>query len=161
MDDLKEGATATDLVLTVTEILRKKGVVGKFVEFFGSGLSSLSVPDRATIANMAPEYGATMGFFPVDDETLAYLRFTARSGEQIALVEAYCKEQMLFRTDSTPDPILQRSAGARSWQRGTDRGGPEAPAGSRVAEECENIVHESGGRPPHKTRCSEEQWRCV
>jgi len=101
---LKEGATATDLVLTVTEILRKKGVVGKFVEFFGSGLSSLSVPDRATIANMAPEYGATMGFFPADDETLAYLRFTARSHEQIALVEAYCKEQMLFRTDKTPDP---------------------------------------------------------
>jgi aconitate hydratase len=101
---LKEGTTATDLVLTVTEILRKKGVVGKFVEFFGSGLTSLSVPDRATIANMAPEYGATMGFFPVDDETLAYLRFTARSGEQIALVEAYCKEQMLFRTDATPDP---------------------------------------------------------
>ncbi len=102
---LKEGATATDLVLTVTEILRKKGVVGKFVEFFGSGLTSLSVPDRATIANMAPEYGATMGFFPVDDETLAYLRFTARSHEQIALVEAYCKEQMLFRTDVTPDPV--------------------------------------------------------
>jgi aconitate hydratase len=101
---LKEGATATDLVLTVTEILRKKGVVGKFVEFFGAGLTSLSVPDRATIANMAPEYGATMGFFPVDDETLAYLRFTARSHEQIALVEAYCKEQMLFRTDRTPDP---------------------------------------------------------
>ena len=103
---LNEGATATDLVLTVTEILRKKGVVGKFVEFFGSGLTSLSVPDRATIANMAPEYGATMGFFPVDDETLAYLRFTARSPEHIALVEAYCKEQMLFRTDATPDPAF-------------------------------------------------------
>ena len=101
---LREGATATDLVLTVTEMLRKKGVVGKFVEFYGSGLSSLSVPDRATIANMAPEYGATMGFFPVDNETLAYLNFTARSHEQIALVEAYCKEQMLFRTDGTPDP---------------------------------------------------------
>jgi aconitate hydratase len=101
---LPGGSTATDLVLTVTEILRKKGVVGKFVEFYGAGLSSLSVPDRATIANMAPEYGATMGFFPVDDETLSYLRFTARSHEQIALVEAYCKEQALFRTDSTPDP---------------------------------------------------------
>jgi aconitate hydratase len=101
---LPEGSTATDLVLTVTEMLRKKGVVGKFVEFYGSGLSSLSVPDRATIANMAPEYGATMGFFPVDDETLSYLRFTARSHEQIALVEAYCKEQSLFRTDSTTDP---------------------------------------------------------
>ena len=103
---LREGATATDLVLTVTEMLRKKGVVGKFVEFCGTGLSSLSVPDRATIANMAPEYGATMGFFPVDEETLAYLQFTARGAEQIALVEAYCKEQMLFRTDAMPDPVF-------------------------------------------------------
>ena len=103
---LREGATATDLVLTVTEMLRKKGVVGKFVEFFGTGLSTLSVPDRATIANMAPEYGATMGFFPVDSETLAYLQFTGRAHEQIALVEAYCKEQSLFRTDSTRDPIF-------------------------------------------------------
>jgi aconitate hydratase len=103
---LREGCTATDLVLTVTEILRKKGVVGKFVEFCGTGLSSLSVPDRATIANMAPEYGATMGFFPVDEETLAYLQFTARKAEQIALVEAYCKEQMLFRTDEMEDPIF-------------------------------------------------------
>jgi aconitate hydratase len=101
---LREGATATDLVLTVTEMLRKRGVVGKFVEFYGTGLTSLSVPDRATIANMAPEYGATMGFFPVDAETLAYLQFTGRSYEQVALVEAYCKEQSLFRTDSTPDP---------------------------------------------------------
>ncbi|MGB9467120.1 MAG: aconitate hydratase AcnA [Candidatus Acidiferrum sp.] len=103
---LREGATATDLVLTVTEMLRKKGVVGKFVEFCGTGLSSLSVPDRATIANMAPEYGATMGFFPVDAETLAYLQFTARGAEQIALVEAYCKEQMLFRTDEMADPVF-------------------------------------------------------
>jgi len=103
---LSEGATATDLVLTVTEMLRKKGVVGKFVEFYGTGLSSLSVPDRATIANMAPEYGATMGFFPVDAETIAYLQFTGRSHEQIALVEAYCKEQSLFRTDATPDPAF-------------------------------------------------------
>src|SRR5437660_1033865 len=103
---LCEGATATDLVLTVTEMLRKKGVVGKFVEFYGSGLSSLSVPDRATIANMAPEYGATMGFFPVDAETLAYLRFTGRSAERLALVEAYTKMQSLFRTDETPDPLF-------------------------------------------------------
>src|ERR1700676_288612 len=103
---LSEGATATDLVLTVTEMLRKKGVVGKFVEFYGTGLSSLSVPDRATIANMAPEYGATMGFFPVDAETLAYLQFTGRAQEQIALVEAYCKEQFLFRTDSTSEPLF-------------------------------------------------------
>src|SRR5713226_6685217 len=103
---LSDGATATDLVLTVTEMLRKKGVVGKFVEFYGSGLSSLSVPDRATIANMSPEYGATMGFFPVDAETLAYLHFTGRSQEHIALVEAYCKEQMLFRTDATVAPLF-------------------------------------------------------
>jgi aconitate hydratase len=103
---LPEGATATDLVLTVTQMLRKKGVVGKFVEFYGTGLSSLTLPDRATIANMAPEYGATMGFFPVDPETLAYLRFTARNEDQVKLVEAYTKEQGLFRTDATPDPIF-------------------------------------------------------
>src|SRR5579863_2736166 len=103
---LPEGATATDLVLIVTEMLRKKGVVGKFVEFYGTGLSSLSLPDRATIANMAPEYGATMGFFPVDAETLAYLRFTGRKEENVRLVEAYTKEQGLFRTDQTPDPVF-------------------------------------------------------
>ena len=103
---LPEGATATDLVLTVTQMLRKKGVVGKFVEFYGTGLSSLTLPDRATISNMAPEYGATMGFFPVDAETLAYLRFTARSEEQVRLVEAYTKEQGIFRTDETPDPVF-------------------------------------------------------
>ena len=103
---LPEGATATDLVLTVTQMLRKKGVVGKFVEFYGTGLSSLTLPDRATIANMAPEYGATMGFFPVDAEALAYLRFTARDDERVRLVEAYTKEQGLFRTDATPDPVF-------------------------------------------------------
>ena len=103
---LPEGATATDLVLTVTEMLRKKGVVGQFVEFYGTGLSSLTLPDRATIANMAPEYGATMGFFPADSETLAYLRFTGRSAERVALVEAYTKMQGLFRTDETPDPLF-------------------------------------------------------
>jgi aconitate hydratase len=93
---LREGATATDLVLTVTELLRKKGVVGKFVEFFGAGLAALPLADRATIANMAPEYGATCGIFPVDDETLRYLRLSGRSPEQIALVERYCKEQGMF-----------------------------------------------------------------
>jgi aconitate hydratase len=102
---LPEGATATDLVLIVTEMLRKKGVVGKFVEFYGTGLSSLSLPDRATIANMAPEYGATMGFFPVDSETLAYLRFTGRDNTRVRLVEEYTKAQGIFRTDATPDPI--------------------------------------------------------
>ncbi|ADU51795.1 aconitase [Thermaerobacter marianensis DSM 12885] len=102
---LPEGATATDLVLTVTQMLRKKGVVGKFVEFFGPGLSNLPLADRATIGNMAPEYGATCGFFPVDGETLGYLRLTGRDEEHIALVERYCKEQGLFRTDQTPDPV--------------------------------------------------------
>lgn len=103
---LAEGATATDLALTVTQILRKKGVVGKFVEFFGPGLSNISLADRATVANMAPEYGATIGFFPVDNETLNYLRATGREEDQIALVEAYYKAQGMFRTDSTPDPAF-------------------------------------------------------
>lgn len=99
---LREGATATDLVLTVTQMLRKLGVVGKFVEFFGPGLANLPLADRATIANMAPEYGATCGIFPVDDETLRYLRFSGRSEERVALVEAYFKEQGLFHDEHTP-----------------------------------------------------------
>ncbi len=103
---LPAGSTATDLVLTCTEMLRQKKVVGKFVEYFGPGLSSLALADRATIANMAPEYGATMGFFPVDAETLKYLRLSGRSDEQVALVEAYTKAQGLFRTDDTPDPVF-------------------------------------------------------
>ncbi|HEV8410699.1 MAG TPA: aconitate hydratase AcnA [Gemmatimonadaceae bacterium] len=103
---LPAGATATDLVLTCTEMLRKKKVVGKFVEYYGSGLSSLALADRATIANMSPEYGATMGFFPCDDETLKYLRLSGRSEHQVKLVEAYTKAQGLFRTDSTPDPVF-------------------------------------------------------
>jgi aconitate hydratase len=101
---LPAGATATDLVLTCTEMLRKKKVVGKFVEYYGAGLSSLSLADRATIANMSPEYGATMGFFPCDAETLKYLRLSGRSEHQVRLVEAFCKAQGLFRTDDTPDP---------------------------------------------------------
>ncbi|MEX0749483.1 MAG: aconitate hydratase AcnA, partial [Dehalococcoidia bacterium] len=104
--ELPEGATATDIVLRVTEMLRQKGVVGKFVEFFGAGLSNMSVADRATIANMAPEYGATMGYFPVDAETLTYLRFTGRPEPVVELVEAYSKAQGLFRTDATPDPVF-------------------------------------------------------
>ncbi len=101
---LAEGVTATDLTLTITEELRKKGVVDKCVEFYGPGLSTLSLPDRATIGNMAPEYGATMGYFPVDDETLRYLRMTGRSEETIDLVERYCKEQGLFRNDESAQP---------------------------------------------------------
>jgi aconitate hydratase len=104
--DLPEGATATDVVLTVTQMLRRKGVVGKFVEYFGDGLEHLSVADRATIANMAPEYGATMGFVPVDRETIDYLRFTGRDRAHCDLVEAYCKEQALWRDAGTPDPVF-------------------------------------------------------
>jgi aconitate hydratase len=101
---LSEGITGTDLTLWITQMLRKKGVVDKFVEFFGPGISSLSLPDRATIANMAPEYGATIGYFPVDDETLRYLLMTGRTNDVVDLVERYCKEQNLYRTDNSPDP---------------------------------------------------------
>src|SRR5262245_39327982 len=101
---LREGSTATDLVLTVTEMLRKAGVVGKFVEFFGAGVATLSLADRATIANMGPEYGATCRIFPLDDETLRYLRFTGRSAADVELVEAYAREQGFFHGPSTPEP---------------------------------------------------------
>jgi len=103
---VREGATATDVVLTVTQMLRKKGVVGKFVEFFGPGIAELSLTDRATIANMAPEYGATMGFFPVDEETLSYLRFSNRPPELVDLVRAYCVEQGLFHSKDRPEPVF-------------------------------------------------------
>jgi len=103
---LKEGVTATDLVLTVTQLLRKKGVVGKFVEFFGPGLDDLALPDRATIANMAPEYGATCGFFPVDATTIGYLRLSGRDEHRIKLVEAYSKAQGLWRDAAAPDPVF-------------------------------------------------------
>ena len=102
--ELPDGATATDLVLTVTQMLRKHGVVGKFVEFYGPGLETMSLPDRATIANMAPEYGATIGFFPVDDESIRYLQRTGRPADVIDLVERYYKEQQLFRTADSPEP---------------------------------------------------------
>jgi aconitate hydratase len=103
---MKEGTTATDLVLTVTQMLREQGVVGKFVEFFGPGVGALSLPDRATIGNMAPEYGATCGFFPIDQETCDYLRFTGRDDSRVALVEAYAKAQGMWRDENTPDPVF-------------------------------------------------------
>src|ERR1700736_6324004 len=101
---LGPGVTATDLVLTVTQVLRQKGVVGKFVEFYGPGLDHLSLADRATVANMAPEYGATCGFFPIDSETLSYLSTSARAPARVELVEAYAKAQGLYRTKTPPDP---------------------------------------------------------
>ena len=103
---LKEGTTATDLVLTVTQMLRKKGVVGKFVEFYGPGLDHLTLADRATIGNMAPEYGATCGIFPIDSETIKYLTFTGRDSDRVALVEAYARAQGMWRDTSTPDPVF-------------------------------------------------------
>ena len=124
---LPAGSTATDLVLTCVEMLRRKKVVGKFVEFYGPGISSLSLADRATIANMAPEYGATMGFFPVDAETLKYLRLTGRSDEQVALVEAYCKAQGLFRTDDQPDPLFTDTLGLDLSTVEPSMAGPKRP----------------------------------
>ena len=105
-DKLPEGATATDLVLIIVEMLRKKGVVGKFVEFYGPGLDNLALEDQATIANMAPEYGATCGFFPIDQETIRYLKATGRAEDRVALVEAYAKAQGMWRDSNTPDPIF-------------------------------------------------------
>ena len=124
---LREGITATDLTLTVTEMLRRHGVVSKFVEFFGPGLSNMSLPDRATIANMSPEYGATMGFFPIDSEALRYMSRTGRSEEQVKLVEAYMKEQGLFRTDDTPDPVFTEVLHLDLGEVETSLAGPKRP----------------------------------
>jgi aconitate hydratase len=124
---LREGITATDLTLTVTEMLRRHGVVSKFVEFFGPGLSNMSLPDRATIANMSPEYGATMGFFPIDKEALRYMSRTGRSDEQVKLVEAYMKEQGLFRTDDTPDPDFTEVLEMDLGDVETSLAGPKRP----------------------------------
>ncbi len=133
---LREGATATDLVLTVTQALRKLGVVGKFVEFYGPGIAALPLADRATISNMAPEYGATCGIFPVDAETLRYLRLTGRSEDQIALVEDYYKEQGLFHTSDSPEAEYTQTLELDLGDSGAERGGAEAPAGPRAAEGC-------------------------
>ena len=124
---LREGITATDLTLTVTEMLRRHGVVSKFVEFYGPGLSNMSLPDRATIANMSPEYGATMGFFPIDSEALRYMRRTGRDEELVKLVEAYTKEQGLFRTDDTPDPEFSETLQLDLGDVETSLAGPKRP----------------------------------
>jgi aconitate hydratase len=126
---LKEGITATDLVLTVTQMLRKKGVVGKFVEFYGAGLHYLTLADRATIANMGPEYGATCGFFPVDVETLNYLQTTARKPARVALVEKYAKAQGLFATRATPDPVFTDTLELDLTTVKASMAGPKRPEG--------------------------------
>ena len=129
---LKEGVTATDLVLTVTQMLRKQGVVGKFVEFFGPGLDYLSVADKATIGNMAPEYGATCGFFPVDAETIDYLKTSGRKADRVALVTAYAKAQGLFRTAKSPDPVFTETLTLDLGDVVPSMAGPKRPEG-RVA----------------------------
>ena len=131
---LKEGVTATDLALTVTQMLRKKGVVGKFVEFYGPGIDFLSLADRATIGNMAPEYGATCGFFPVDSETIEFLKTTNRSPSRVALVEKYAKAQGLFRTSKSPDPVFTESMHLNLADVVPSMAGPKRPEG-RVALE--------------------------
>ncbi len=150
---LPAGATATDLVLTVTQMLRKKGVVGKFVEFYGPGISALALTDRATIANMAPEYGATMGFFPVDEETISYLRFTGRPADLVALVEAYCE-------GAGPLPHGRDSrAGVHEHDRARPRHdralarGPAAAAGPGAAQELEENLQRELEDFPGKGMC--------
>ncbi|MCS7207114.1 MAG: aconitate hydratase AcnA [Dehalococcoidia bacterium] len=138
---LPQGATATDLVLTVTELLRKKGVVDKFVEFFGPGLDALTVEDRATIANMSPEYGATCGFFPVDAMTLRYLRGTGRDEAQIALVERYCRAQGLFRDASTPDPVYSETLTLDLSQVVPSLAGPSRPQDRIPLTEVKRTFH--------------------
>jgi aconitate hydratase len=125
--DLREGVTATDLVLTVTQMLRKKGVVGKFVEFFGPGLNAMSVADRATIANMAPEYGATCGLFPIDVQAIRYLETSGRKGPRIALVEAYAKAQGFYRTRLTPDPVFSDTLELELGEVTPSLAGPKRP----------------------------------
>jgi aconitate hydratase len=129
---VNEGVTATDLVLTVTQMLRKKGVVGKFVEFYGPGLDSMPLADRATIANMAPEYGATCGFFPIDDETLTYLKISGREASRIALVEAYAKAQGMFRASGSPDPVFTDTLELDLASVVPSMAGPKRPEG-RIA----------------------------
>ncbi len=124
---MKEGTTATDIVLTVTQMLRKKGVVGKFVEFFGPGLDNLTLADRSTIANMAPEYGATCGFFPIDQETVNYLAFTGRDPDRVALVEAYAKAQGMWREKNAPDPIFADTLELDISTVGSTMAGPKRP----------------------------------
>jgi aconitate hydratase len=139
--ELREGVTATDLTLTVTQMLRRKGVVEKFVEFFGSGLGSMSLPDRATIANMAPEYGATIGFFPVDDETLRYLRLTGRSEELVERVERYCKEQGLFHSAASPEPEFTDTLELDLGTVEPSLAGPKRPQDRIALSEMKSAFH--------------------
>jgi aconitate hydratase len=148
---LKEGVTATDLVLTVTQLLRSQGVVDKFVEFFGPGLNSMSLPDRALVANMSPEYGATMGYFPVDAETLRYMRLSGRPEEAIALTEAYCRTQGLFRSPESPDPEYTQTLELDLGSVVPSLAGPKRPQ-DRVALNAMKSVFQNALTAPVKER---------
>src|SRR5512145_1339361 len=139
---LRDGVTATDLVLTVTQMLRKKGVVDKFVEFFGPGLSAMSLPDRATIANMSPEYGATMGFFPVDGETIKYLEFTGRKA-LAPLVEAYCRAQGLWRAEDAPEPRFSDTLELNLADVVPSLAGPKRPQDRMALKDAKRVFRES------------------
>ena len=141
LGDLPEGTTATDMTLTVVQMLREKGVVEKFVEFYGPGLASMALPDRATIANMAPEYGATIGFFPVDDETLRYLKLSGRSNETVELVEQYCKAQGLFRTAETPEPQFSDTLELDLSTVQPSLAGPKRPQDRITLKEMKSAFH--------------------
>ncbi len=154
---LPEGVTATDLVLTVTEMLRREKVVGKFVEFFGEGATTLSVPDRATIANMAPEYGATMGFFPVDDATVDYLRATGRTEAEVEAFAAYFKAQGLYGMPRSGEIDYTKVLALDLASIRPSLAGPEAPAGSHRAGEPQGEVHASCSASPWPRTASRKQ----
>ena len=149
---LPAGATATDLVLMVVEQLRAEGVVGKFVEFYGSGVSNMSLADRATIANMAPEYGATMGFFPIDDETLRYLSMTGRTDEEVRLVEDYTKQQGIFRTDDVSAPKFTKSMSMDIGTVEPSLAGPKRPQDRIRLSDMKKAFHESLAATSFRTR---------
>ena len=147
---LPEGSTATDLALVVTQMLRKASVVGKFVEFYGSGLSSMTLPDRATIANMAPEYGATMGFFPMDDEAMRYMRRTGRLEDEVELVSEYMKAQGLYRTDATPDPVFSSIIELDLSTVKPSLAGPARPQDRVLLEDMQKVFKQALVEPKDK-----------
>ena len=149
---LPEGATATDLVLTVTQMLRRKGVVGKFVEFFGAGLDTLPLADRATIGNMAPEYGATCGFFPVDKIALDYLRLSGRDEHRIALVEAYCKAQGMWRDPGTPDPVFTDTLELDLSTVQPSLAGPKRPQDRVLLKDASTAFKRGADQEPRRAR---------
>jgi len=153
---LAEGITATDLVLTVTQMLRAKGVVGRFVEFYGSGLDALSLADRATIANMAPEYGATCGFFPIDNATLDYMRLTGRTHEQIALVEAYARAQGLWRNPNDPDPVFTDKIALDMSTVEPSLAGPKRPQDRVLLSEVDEVFNKEVSGSFHQ---DDEEWK--